>query len=197
MSEFYVYCQLGLTHILDWQGYDHILFVISICLSYHKPNWKRIAWVLTAFTLGHSISLAAATLRLFSYSQNLIEILIPITIILTALFNVFANSDGGNIAREFSGNRARPYLSASCFGLIHGLGFSGYLQSLLGKEGEIFKPLLAFNLGLEMGQLIIVTLFAFTIIMLNRTKHYHFPQFRFGFSAFIAGVAFCLLLQRV
>jgi len=152
MGQFQLYFQLGIQHILDLKGFDHILFVVALCAIYVTRDWKKILILVTAFTIGHSITLALATLKLVKVNSDWIEFLIPVTIAVTAVSNIFSPKP--------SSGRGIPinYVFALFFGLIHGLGFSNYLRSLLGKEASIFQPLLAFNLGLEAGQLVIVTI---------------------------------------
>ena len=156
MTDFEIFLPLGFQHITDLKGYDHTLFVIALCAIYRLKNWKKVAFLVTAFTIGHSITLALATLNLITYSTKLIELLIPITIVLTCLINFFHKS------AEYSLDIEKPslfrYPVAVMFGLIHGMGFSNYLKSLLGKEQSIWQPLLAFNIGLELGQLVIVVI---------------------------------------
>lgn len=156
MSDFEIYLPLGFQHITNIQGYDHILFVIALCAIYRLKDWKKVALLVTAFTIGHSITLALVTLDLITYSTKLIELLIPITIVLTCLINFFHKS------ATYSLDVEKPsffrYPVALAFGLIHGMGFSNYLRSLLGKEQSIWQPLLAFNIGLELGQLVIVVI---------------------------------------
>ena len=150
MQDFPLYFELGWQHILDWQGYDHILFVSALCGIYTFQNWRRVLWLVTAFTLGHSITLALSVLDQVRTDAAWIEFLIPVTIMVTALFNIFNKS--------FSLQSARiSYGLALVFGLIHGLGFSNYLKSLLGQDTNIVLELLAFNVGLEFGQLVIVS----------------------------------------
>ena len=118
MSEFQAYLRLGFDHITDPNGYDHILFVIALCAIYTFPDWKKVLILITAFTIGHSITLALATLQLVNFRTNVVELLIPMTIISTAFSNYFQNKTG-----EHQSPRLR-YGLAVCFGLIHGLGFS-------------------------------------------------------------------------
>lgn len=146
-----LYLTLGFEHILDPNGYDHILFVIALCAIYRVSEWRRILVLVTAFTLGHSFTLALSALNVFTMDPDLIETLIPITILITAINNLF------RAERELSSQAVRlNYLLALFFGFIHGMGFSNYLRMLLGEESCIPGPLLMFNLGLELGQLIIV-----------------------------------------
>jgi hypothetical protein len=152
MGQFQLYFQLGIQHILDLKGFDHILFVVALCAIYVTRDWKKILILVTAFTIGHSITLALATLKLVKVNSDWIEFLIPVTIAVTAVSNIFSPKPSSGRGIQIN------YIFALFFGLIHGLGFSNYLRSLLGKEASIFQPLLAFNLGLEVGQLVIVTI---------------------------------------
>ena len=151
MSVFELYFKVGVQHIADLKGYDHILFIITLCAIYSFREWGKVLMLVTAFTIGHSITLALATLKVLIIDTDLIEFLIPLTIFLTALANIFFRKKERRLLLHFL-----KYGAALFFGLIHGLGFSNYLRSLLGSEQGMWKPLLAFNLGIEGGQLIIV-----------------------------------------
>ena len=154
MDTFKLYFQLGMEHILDIRGYDHILFVVALTTIYLIKDWKRVLILVTAFTIGHSITLALATLHIIKFNSDLVEFLIPVTIFLTALANLLRKR-----AEQSSKKIQLNYWLALFFGLIHGMGFSNYLRSLLGSDTTIFTQLLAFNLGLEIGQIIIVLSF--------------------------------------
>ncbi|MBI2273211.1 MAG: HupE/UreJ family protein [Chitinophagaceae bacterium] len=151
MNDFGLYFELGYQHIADLRGIDHILFVMALCLRYQFQDWRKILVLVTAFTIGHSITLAMSVFNLLDYPVKWIEFLIPVTIMVTAISNVFV--------KKFVYKTRFPviYFFALFFGLIHGLGFSNYLKSLLGTNTNIVSQLLAFNLGLEAGQLLIVT----------------------------------------
>lgn len=153
MSEFALYFQLGLDHILDTDGYDHILFIIALCTVFQLRDWKRVLILVTAFTIGHSITLALSTLRVVNFNSELIEFLIPVTILITAFSNLFKRQYGMT-PRKVQLN----YFFALFFGLIHGLGFSNYLRSLIGKSSSVTTELLSFNIGIEAGQIIIVAI---------------------------------------
>jgi hypothetical protein len=194
MNEFLIYLQLGYQHITDLNGYDHILFVISLCAIYRMSDWQKILYLVTAFTIGHSITLALAALELIEYRTDLIEFLIPVTIILTCFANFFHRSTESVLNLEkFSRIR---YLLAMMFGLIHGMGFSNYLKSLLGKDESIVKQLLAFNIGLEIGQLFIVAVaITLSFLVLNGLKIKK-HSWNLILSAFVAGVAFKLMTEK-
>lgn len=148
MDTFNFYLQEGLWHITDLSGYDHIIFVAALSLSYRMSYWKELIFLITAFTIGHSIALAAAVFELLHFSPELVEFLIPLSIALTALHNLLR----GEVRRVVP----MLYVLALGFGLIHGLGFSNYLNALLGQEESLAVPLFAFNVGLELGQIAIL-----------------------------------------
>jgi hypothetical protein len=147
---FTTYFQLGFEHITDLNGYDHILFLIALCAAYRYTDWRSILILVTAFTVGHSITLALAVLNIIPVNAVWIEFLIPLTIFITALKNIVLQQRNQPIAATTKAT----YALALGFGLIHGMGFSNFLRSLLGDE--LTFPLFAFNVGLEVGQLIIV-----------------------------------------
>jgi len=153
-SEILTYLRLGLHHIADLRGYDHILFVAALTVAYRPSEWRRLLWLVTAFTLGHSITLALATLNLVRANAGLVETGIALTIVISSLMAI-ALAVRSEAAPATQGQALR-YTLAAVFGLIHGLGFSTFLRSLLGGEESIFVPLLSFNVGLELGQLLIV-----------------------------------------
>ncbi len=150
MHEFWMYTQIGFNHIANLSGMDHILFVAALCIRYQFSDWKKWLILITAFTIGHSITLVLSVFNYLDFSTNWIEFLIPVTILITSISNMFV--------KKFSFNTRFPviYFFALFFGLIHGLGFSFYLKSLLGMQQNIAPALLAFNLGLEIGQILIV-----------------------------------------
>lgn len=192
MSEFQAYLQLGFEHITDSQGYDHILFVMALCTIYTLTDWKKVLILVTAFTIGHSVTLALATLGLVTFRSDIIELLIPITIVLTALLNIFQKNGKG---KQSSGSGSR-YPLALGFGLIHGLGFSNYLRALLGKEAVIWKPLLAFNIGLELGQLVIVFVFLLIAFIATEMLRASKPNWNLVLSGIILGMALSLILHN-
>jgi hypothetical protein len=150
MHEFWMYTQIGFNHIANLSGMDHILFVAALCIRYQLSDWKKWLILVTAFTIGHSVTLVLSVFNYLDFTTNWIEFLIPVTILITSISNMFV--------KKFSFNTKFPviYFFALFFGLVHGLGFSFYLKSLLGMQQNIAPALLAFNLGLEIGQILIV-----------------------------------------
>ena len=192
MSEFELYFSLGLSHILDSNGYDHVLFVICLCALHLSADWKKVVVLITAFTIGHSITLALATFNHMSFNVDLIEFLIPVTILITAVSNLLTKEH--RIAER---KISRNYFYSIFFGLIHGLGFSNYLKALLGDESSVVWPLFAFNVGLETGQIIIVAInmiigFIFVSIFGVSGK-----DWKMIISSATGGMAFMLVLETV
>lgn len=176
-------------HIADFTAFDHIIFIVALCAVYEIRRWKNILILVTAFTLGHSATLAFATLGIVKIPTELIEFLISVTIFVTCVINVF--NSGRLVERKIHFN----YLSALFFGLIHGLGFSSYLRALLGRESSIWQPLLAFNSGLEIGQLLIVGIslaFATIAVKVFRARQFDWNLFISGAGA---GMAIMLMIQ--
>jgi len=191
LDQFSTYLLIGKDHILDLKnGYDHILFVIALCAVYAVRDWKKVLILVTAFTIGHSITLALATFNLVQFSTRLVEFLIPCTIFITAVSNLFRSE----VSIEKS-NIHLNYLFAGGFGLIHGLGFSTLLRELLGGSKSIVSLLLAFNIGLELGQIIIVAVFmALTFIIVDLAGVSR-RDWKMIISSAVAGIALILIKE--
>jgi hypothetical protein len=190
MQDFSLYFQLGWQHILDFKGYDHILFVMVLCGTYRISEWKKVLILVTAFTIGHSITLALSVLDVVKIDSALIEFLIPVTIMITAIANMFNKKSKPKSVHY-------KYWLALFFGLVHGMGFSNYLKSLLGKSNSIVAELFAFNVGLEFGQVIIVIatlILAFILINLVKVKQW---DWTFFLSAAIFGISFMMAAERI
>lgn len=192
MSEFELYFGLGKDHILDYKnGYDHILFIVALCTLYLIRDWRKLLILITAFTIGHSITLALATLEIVSVNQTLIEFLITATIFITAFSNIFRNTEISDRSTYIN------YGYALFFGLIHGLGFSNYLRSILGKDRGIITQLFAFNLGLEVGQIIIVGIFMFISFLLVDLFTVNRRDWKLVISSLITGIALLLMKDKI
>ncbi|MDY8136878.1 HupE/UreJ family protein [Aquimarina sp. 2201CG5-10] len=151
MSLFWTNAELGFDHVLDWQAYDHILFLIVLIAAYNFDNWKRIILLVTLFTIGHTISLVLGAYKLLPISGSTAEFLIPITILIAALFNIFTAN------KVSSHGRYRIlYGTTLLFGLIHGVGFSNYFNIISGNLGSKIFQLTGFVIGIEIAQIIIV-----------------------------------------
>lgn len=191
MSQFGLYFNLGIQHILDFQGFDHLLFVIALCVVFTWREWKKVIILVTSFTIGHSVTLSLAALNVIRINSEIIEFLIPLTILITALSNIFKKSN------SFSSSKVQlNYFYAAFFGLVHGLGFSNYLRTLLGGSSEIVTQLLAFNLGIEAGQILIVAVFLL-ITGLAAGAGVNRREWNLTLSSGIAGMAFMLVLDNI
>ena len=155
-STFAVYLHLGFDHIADLRGYDHMLFVVALSAGYGLAHWRPLLVLVTAFTVGHSLTLALATLRLVSVSRDWVEFLIPLTIMATGIFTMVESATAPERLRRPERAQRVKYAMALLFGLIHGLGFSTFLRAMLGEEESIALPLFSFNVGLEIGQIVIL-----------------------------------------
>ncbi|RYY30636.1 MAG: HupE/UreJ family protein [Sphingobacteriaceae bacterium] len=189
MPDFLLYFQLGLEHICDWKGYDHILFVTVLCGIYQLSDWKKVLVLITAFTIGHSITLALSVFQIIRINTSVIEFLIPVTIVLTALNNIGKRSIRQNPI-------SLTYFLTLFFGLIHGLGFSSYLKSLLGRSTSIIAELFAFNIGLECGQILIVISVLLLAFLLIRTFKIKPTDWSFFLSSAIFGIALIMCIDR-
>lgn len=189
MNSFQLYFRLGWQHILDIQGFDHILFVLALCAVFIPRDWKKILILVTAFTLGHSLTLALATFNIINARTDVIEFLIPVTIAITAFVTILK-------PRPSTGRGVQlNYFFAIFFGLIHGLGFSNYLRQLLGKEASLWQPLLSFNIGLEVGQIVIVGAFLLITSIFVGIAGINRKEWTLVISSIVLGVSLMLLLE--
>jgi hypothetical protein len=154
MSELLTFMHLGFRHITDLAALDHILFLLALAAIYRGRDWRDVLWVGSAFTIGHSITLGLAVTGALRLPTALIEFLIPVTILVTGLENIAAR-----------GRRYRP-MFAGVFGLVHGAGFANYLRSLF--VGSIAVPLFGFNVGIELGQLVVLAVTGIGLAALDR-----------------------------
>jgi len=168
MQDFKLYFGIGIDHILNWEALDHILFVAALCLRYLVKDWKKVIVLVTAFTIGHSVTLALSALGWVHFPTRWIEFLIPMTIVATAFDNLVQRTN----RVDYPSRLPIIYFFALFFGLIHGLAFANTLISLVGKSNLVL-PLLAFNLGIEAAQLVVVAamlLISFIFVQLIRIR---------------------------
>lgn len=190
-SGFGTYFQLGMDHILDVDAYDHILFIVALCAIFTVQQWKRVLILVTAFTIGHCITLVLAGLKIIGFPSDVIEFLIPLTILITAISNARSKLILAPDQNLWSTKFITHYLTALFFGLIHGMGFSNFFAAMLGEQGNLVKPLFGFNVGIEVGQLIIVALImTSSYIALNvlNISQKSYKNFVLGAAAGIAAV---------
>ena len=184
MGSFGFYVQLGFEHISDFAGYDHMLFLVALCAIYKIQHWQRILVLVTAFTIGHSVTLILSSLDIFTIPSHIIEFLIPVTIFLAALNNVI----GAN-PTEKTTKMNKNYAMALFFGFIHGMGFSNYFKALLMDASSVVMPLLGFNIGIELGQILVVFfIVSIAYIFINKlgVKHRDWNVFISGAAAGIS-----------
>ena len=198
MSVFQTYLQLGFLHICTPRAADHLTFLLALCAPYVLADWRRVLALVTSFTVGHSLTLALATLGLVAFKPAVVEALIPVTIMVTALVNL----RGAGAASARTGQlRPAPVLAAAPnalalgFGLIHGLGFSNYLRALLGPNSRPVQELLAFNVGVELGQVLIVGIILLLGALLLRGFGVARRDWLLATSGGALGIATVLLLQ--
>jgi HupE / UreJ protein len=186
MQDFAFYFKIGWQHIISWDAADHILFLIALSAVYLLSNWKQVLVLVTAFTIGHSLTLALSVYRIVSINESLVEFLIPCTIIATALFNFFQ--------KNFTPKSLQlNYFLALFFGLIHGLGFANTIRFMLAKGQGIGWSLFAFNIGLEAGQVLLVgVILLLSFILVNQFK----LKRKYWVWA-LSGVSFCIALKMV
>jgi len=169
MSELAAYITLGFRHITDLEAMDHILFLFALAAIYRLRDWRDSLWVVTAFTVGHSVTLALAVTGRLVLPTRLIEFLIPVTIVATCLDNLIPSFPLAALRREGQGvrtvSRYRPVF-AGVFGLVHGAGFANYLRSMF--VDQMALPLFGFNVGIELGQLVVLGIAAAALVALDR-----------------------------
>ncbi len=150
MDEFLLYVKMGLNHVLDFAAYDHILFLIVLAVVFSFQQFKKVLWLITLFTIGHTLTLAFSAYGVLKVDVKIVEFLIPVTIFITGVVNIF------NLGRKTSNKDNINLIFALFFGLIHGLGFSNYFRMMIGREEDKLMPLIEFALGIEISQVIIV-----------------------------------------
>lgn len=186
MEEFKTWFFIGFDHIMDIQALDHTLFILALVIAYDSSQIKKIIFLVTAFTIGHSVTLVLSALELISFNQKIIEFSIPLTIFLTALNNIVNRKES---KKKFVSSN---YIIGLVFGLIHGLGFANYLKALLFKGNIVFE-LFAFNVGIEIAQIILVFVFLFLSFLFSRFVFSKREDWVLFISALIMGVSFMLI----
>ena len=190
MQDFIFYLKLGWEHIISLDALDHQLFVLVLVAVYSFSDWKKILVLVTAFTIGHSITLALSTLDIVRISSDWVEFLIPLTIVITAFDNII-----------FKGNQSKlmriNYFLALFFGLIHGMGFANTARMMLAKEQNLFTPLLGFNIGLELGQIVVVIAFLMLLFVVIKIFRVHKKDWIMFISSGVFALALKMTLERL
>ena len=191
MSEFWIYFEIGMRHVLDIRAYDHVLFLIALTVPYAFKDWKRVLILISIFTIGHTLALLLSVYGVVTVKAHIIEFLIPITILITAIFHLFT-------AGKSSKNESISIIGfvTLFFGIIHGIGFANYFKTLLsGSASDKLIPLLEFSIGIEAAQIIVV----FVVLLLSYVVQ---TFFRFSkrdwtlvMSSFVIGVVLPMIVE--
>jgi len=180
----------GFFHVLDWNAYDHILFLIVLAVVYDFRNWKSVLWLISLFTVGHTLSLILATYKVVLVSSSWIEFLIPVTILITALVNVFY---AGNTAKHAKTNT--NLIFALFFGLIHGLGFANGFNVIVGTKSNKFLSLLEFALGIELAQIVIVIIILFIGFIFQKIFRFSKRDWVLIISSIVIGMVIPMIIS--
>lgn len=192
MSDFWIYFNIGLKHVLSISAYDHILFLLALTVPYDFKDWKRLLILVSAFTFGHTLSLFLSVFNVITVLSVYVEFLIPITIFSTALYNIIAS--GKKFKKD---NLTFIAFTTIFFGIIHGLGFSNYFNSILpGKPSDKLLPLFEFALGIESAQIIIVLSALIIAYIVQTLLKFSKREWVLIISSFIIGVVLPLILQN-
>ncbi|MDP5197976.1 HupE/UreJ family protein [Flavobacterium sp. DG2-3] len=191
MSQFWIYFQIGLKHVLDINAYDHVLFLIALTVPYLFKDWKRIFLLVSLFTIGHTLALILSVYGIITIKVDLVEFLIPITILVTALYHLFtagktSKNDGVNLV----------FFITLFFGIIHGLGFSNYFKTILGGSATSkLLPLGEFALGIEAAQLVVVFVVLVISYIVQTVFRFSKRDWALVMSAFIIGVVIPMIIE--
>lgn len=190
MNEFWLYFNLGLTHVLDINAYDHVLFLIALIVPYGFKDWKRVLILVTMFTIGHTLALILAVYQIIAIQVDVVEFLIPVTIFITAFYHILT---AGKASQKGIGFAAFITLF---FGIIHGLGFSNYFKSILpGSASDKLLPLLEFALGIEAAQLIVVLVVLIISTLVQTLFRFSLRDWSLVASGFVIGVVLPMLIE--
>jgi hypothetical protein len=191
MSEFWIYFQIGLKHVLDINAYDHVLFLIALTVPYVFKDWKRILLLVSVFTIGHTVALILSVFGIVAVKVNLVEFLIPITILITALYHLFT---AGKASKNEGVNLI--FIVTLFFGIIHGLGFSNYFKTILGGSATSkLLPLGEFALGIEAAQLVVVFVVLILSYIVQTVFRFSKRDWALVMSAFIVGVVIPMIIE--
>jgi hypothetical protein len=190
MSDFIMYLKMGWGHIISWGALDHILFIAALAVIYTITEWKQVLILVTAFTIGHSITLILSVYDIVRINSGWVEFLIPCTIVLTSLANLFQ--------KEFNPRTIRiNYFLALFFGLIHGMGFAGAIRFTLAGDQQIGWGLFSFNIGLEIGQIFVVLLILLVTQLVTRVLHVKRREWVIFLSAAVFSLSLQMALERI
>jgi hypothetical protein len=190
MSQFWIYFQIGLKHVLDIHSYDHVLFLIALAIPFSFKDWKRLILLVSLFTIGHTMALLLSVFGIIAIKVNVVELLIPITILITALYNLFT---AGKSNKKEGLNLI--FFVTLFFGIIHGLGFSNYFKSILGGDAvSKLLPLSEFALGIEAAQIVVVFIVLILSYIVQTVFRFSRRDWALVFSAFVIGVVLPMII---
>lgn len=190
MGDFGFYFRLGWEHIISKDALDHQLFIAALAAIYLLKDWKQVLVLVTAFTIGHSLTLALSVLDIIRFSSQWVEFLIPVTIVVTALLNLFQ--------KDFTSRSVRiNYFLALFFGLVHGMGFANSIRFMLAKDQQLGWSLLGFNLGLEAGQIFVVIILLIIAYIIVNTLRVNRREWVIFLSAAVFSLAMKMVLERI
>lgn len=188
MTPFELYTRLGIAHITDLQGYDHILFIIALCTTLTIKDWRKVLLLVTVFTLAHTLTLVLAVFDVVNLDETLVELGIAISITFTGL---------NNLTKKGQSNKGTlKVVLAGAFGLIHGLGFSRY-YNMIAEGTDAWLSLSSFTLGIEIGQLLIVLVFLFIMWLLENAFNISKRDWNLLISGGVIGISLTLIAERL
>ena len=189
MADFIFYFKEGWFHILSKGALDHLFFIVVLSVGYTFSQWRNILFLVTAFTIGHSLTLFLSVLDIIRFNDKYVEFAIPCTIVVSAALNLYRRNQLEKTARI-------QYLLALVFGFIHGMGFANSIRFMLSSDQQLLVSLFSFNLGLESGQIFVVLLLLFFVWLMARIN-LRFPKYIvILFSVIILGLSFKMAIDR-
>ena len=189
MTDFILYFQIGWSHIISRDALDHLYFISLLSIVYRFVDWKKVLILITAFTIGHALTLFLSVLDLVRIKDSYVEFAIPCTIVITAAVNLFKSKD---LLQASSIH----YGMALFFGLIHGLGYANTIKFMLASDQNILASLLSFNLGLESGQIFVVLLILFLVWVTSKTRFFTQRDLVMFFSVIILSLSLKMAIER-